>query len=41
MALSSVTVVANALRLRRFGRHPGASPPTRETEVPATVRAAA
>ncbi len=41
MALSSVTVVANALRLRRFGRdRAGAGPPAAEIER-ATVRAAA
>ena len=41
MALSSVTVVANALRLRRFGRDRTGGAPPAEVEAPAAVRAVA
>jgi heavy metal translocating P-type ATPase len=41
MALSSVTVVANALRLRRFGRDRTGGAPPEEVETPAAVRAVA
>jgi P-type Cu+ transporter len=41
MALSSVSVVANALRLRRFGARPGAQAPAPASPSPAAASAAA